>query len=333
MASINNPGSVAPIGAAGAAGQPQQMAAAQAMAREVETQRTGPAGEDGPKSAFDQMPHRYVATNPAADEAWRDLVSMQPHFGQDQIMGARPYDPAVVEYLGSKRNQAVQRKFDDLVLSAFDPLDPAQRQALEGMMPSIVQSKTQVFEMCEEQKRFLFQCSIRAAGQVSRQDWMRLVRILGGGEPLLKHPIDQAVVETPAADGIFGFLSRNSDGAALEGIFSFLSSTPANRTRGYPTDDQGSKQRRINIAKMVLQHFPRYLTGAYSTYDDGADPKKRVEAAAEAIVGQCEQFVDQYTPLGDFVNTLPAGRGATQSIGRGTVDGLFLRDPRGNTRA
>lgn len=328
MASINNPASVADIGSKGAAGQPQQMAAAQAMAREFETQATGPAAESGaPKSAFDQMPHRYVAANPAEDEAWRDLVSLQPHFGQDRIMGARPYDPAVADYLAGKRNQAVQRKFDDLVLSAFDPLDPAQRQALEGMMPSIVQSKTQVFEACEEQKRFIFQCSIRAANQVSRQDWMRLVRILGGGEPLLKHPIDEAVVKDPPADGIFGFLtgSRDSSGDALQGVFSFLSATPGERTRGYPNDAQGSRERRVNVAKMVLQHFPRYLTGAYSTYDDGADPKKRAVNAAVAIVTQCEQFVDQYIPLGDFADKLGTRAAQrTPAISRDTIDNLFL---------
>lgn len=329
MASINNPASVTSIGAKGAAGQAAAVAGAGALAREIESQTTGPTAEtEQPRSAFDQMPHRYIATNPAADEAWRDVVSLQPHFGQDQLLGARAYDPAMVEYLAGKRDQTVQRKFDDLVLSAFDPLDPAQRMALEGMMPSLVQSKVQVYEMCEEQKRFIFSCSLRAAGQIGRQDWARLVRLLGGGEPLLSHPIDKAVSEEPLPSGIAAlFGSSDSGGSALRGIFSFMSATPDNRMKAYP-NVADTRARRVNIAKLCLQHFPRYLTGAYNAYSDGEDSKTRTAYAAATIVQQCEMFVAQMQPLGNFVEDL--GRQPTQTvpaISRGAIDGMFLSTP------
>lgn len=337
MASIENPASVAAIGAKGAAGMPAQVAAAGAVAREIETQRTGPANDQA-RSAFDQMPHRYVATNPAADEAWRDVVSLQPHFGQDQLLGARAYDPAMVEYLSGKRDQAVQRKWDDFTLSAFDPLDPAQRQALEMMMPSLVQSKTQVYQMCAEQKDFIFMCSIRPAGQVAPKDWARLVRILGGGEPLLSHPIDKAVAEPPTGSGLADLLglADGPDGSALRGIFSFLSATPDNRTKGYPSGGLDTRNRRVNIAVMVLQHFPRYLTGAYNAYSDGTDSKTRAEGSARVLVTQCEDIVKQMQPLGNFVQDLAGQAGQrVPAIGRGDIDGMFLSsgvrgNPRGN---
>lgn len=326
MASINNPASVAAIGAKGAQGQAAAVAGAGAVAREIEQQATGAQGEQVPRSAFDQMPHRYIATNPAADEAFRDTVSLQPHFGQDQLLGARAYDPALIDYLAGKRDQTVQRKFDDLVLSAFDPLDAGQRMALEAMMPSLVQSKTQVFEMCEEQKRFIFQCSLRAAGQVGRQEWARLVRILGAGEPLLSHPIDKALGETTGG-GFFDGAAANGGGSALRGIFSFLSATPPNRTKAsFPASKLDTRDRRVNIAKLVLQHFPRYLTGAYSTFSDDEESRVKVQGAAVAIVAQCEAFVDQMQPLGDFVGQLAAapGRQGVPAIGRDTIDGMFL---------
>lgn len=316
---------------------PAQVAAAGALTREIETQRTGPANDEA-RSAFDQMPHRYVATNPAADEAWRDVVSLQPHFGQDQLLGARAYDPAMVDYLQGKRDQAVQRKWDDFTLSAFDPLDPAQRQALEMMMPSLVQSKTQVYQMCAEQKDFIFMCSIRPAGQVAPKDWARLVRILGGGEPLLSHPIDKAVAEPPTGTGLMALLGAadGPDGSALRGIFSFLSATPANRTKAYP-GAAGTRAQRVNIATLVLQHFPRYLTGAYNAYSDDTDSKTRAANSAATLVDQCEMIVDEMQPLGNFVQELslqPSQR--VPAIGRGTVDRMFISgdgvraNPRGN---
>lgn len=81
--------------------------------------------ENEPRSNFDVAPHR-IATD-GGDEAMRDLLSLQPHFGQDKLLGQREWDPSAFAYLEQKRQRAIQAKVNEST-SAFATLRAIHRR-------------------------------------------------------------------------------------------------------------------------------------------------------------------------------------------------------------
>lgn len=106
------------VGSVKEAAVTQQKTAANKLTQDaLMSERTGRLGADAAgveqdstqaRSYFDIAPHASYPSNPGAEEAMRDLISLQPHFGSDKLMGERQWDPALLDYLNSKRNDVVR---------------------------------------------------------------------------------------------------------------------------------------------------------------------------------------------------------------------------------
>jgi hypothetical protein len=92
-------------------------------------------GEDGKKrieklGAWDREPFVQAHSNAAEDEAFRDMVSLQPYFGGNKLMGQKPFDRGMLEYLAKKRNITQDKAWMDCKSSssAFCSLAAANRR-------------------------------------------------------------------------------------------------------------------------------------------------------------------------------------------------------------
>jgi len=77
-------------------------------------------------------------------------------------------------YVKSKRDQLVRKKYFDMILSSYDPLDWTQAERLEKLIPGLVESKVEVYEICQQQKAFWHKTSV--SRDISPADFQRLVR-------------------------------------------------------------------------------------------------------------------------------------------------------------
>lgn len=205
------------------------------------------------------------------------------------------------------------------MMTAYDPLDPAQRAILEKQVPGYTESKLDYFRECAAQKEFVAACSVKSS--LSMDDMQRLVRLLGGSEAILVHPFDQGLAALMAGDAkdrktlvksVFDMFSGGDDGNSKNeypGMFSFLTSS-SRRAYNDPLSDLLAESRPIRefYAVQVIKHFPRYLTGHYSalTENEGSS-RNKIADAAKKLVNRCEQVVATLRPLGEVANEMLFG--------------------------
>lgn len=260
-----------------------------------------------PLNYFDAVPHRVAGGTPAKDEAFRDIVSMRDMFGQDNLMGARQWDDSLLEYLAEKRQSTVQNAYDMLALSVFDPLDPNQRAQLERIVPNLTKSKQEVFEMVEEQRSFINEMALRL--ECSASEWARLVQIIGGGEPLLKHPLDDVYTDGGSDYGGGSYELFKADVSKfVPGLFSYFTANRSQREMGdvnspFPNMST-TRERRKAIAGHCIHHFPRLLTGSYKSGLDEDAGRTGTALQRQRIVTMCEEVVKRQVPLGQFTRDL-----------------------------
>lgn len=191
-------------------------------------------------------------------------------------------------------------------MATHDPMEPTQRKQLGSLVPGLLESKLDVYAATQEQRAFLNNMSMKL--DCSRQEWFRILLILGGGEKLLEHPMDQ----------VFGSLGRTTGGGNLAsdaqrlitafdsvpGLFSFATDKRDARSNPQGFNRNRSLAQREKLAALMLHHFPRLLTGAYNTIGPQTStiPQEKRTDAAEKLVEMCEEFVDRNVPLGDIAN-------------------------------
>lgn len=220
-------------------------------------------------------------------------------------MGQRQWDPALLDYLGEKRQRAVQQAYDDLAMMVHDPLDPAQRKKLESILPNMTRSKQEVFEAVQEQRGFIERCALQL--DISPSEWARLVRILGAGEQLLRHPLDTAFGEASLGGSNTALLEGDATWIArgmgrIPGLFGFATATMANREGMAGKKVADTRAARTLIATQCIHHFPRMLTGAYDIYNKDGAPRTKREEGAKAVVKMCERMVAEMIPLGNVAD-------------------------------
>jgi hypothetical protein len=229
-------------------------------------------------------------------------------------------------YLADLRDRAITGRYYDLLMSSFDPLDRNQRELLEKYVPGYTESKIDVYRACNEQKEFIQRCAV--VPSIAPAEHQRIVRILGGAEKILIHPMDKAIAASTLGSAKLGILgdikklgASKNDGA-LPGLFSFLTSPKDDRS-GVAEPQKAELEKteglRLVYAELVLKHFPRYLQGAFSPFDDTTVSRKKTEAAAAELVKLCEAIVSEMQPLGDVANDMlrlmPAGQRAQRVSG------------------
>jgi hypothetical protein len=224
-------------------------------------------------------------------------------------------------------------------MAVHDPVDPQQRKQLETYIPGLTESKLSVVQMQNEQRLFIAQMQLKAMGLITKQEFFRLVMLIGGGEPLISHPIDEIYKSRPA--GMTRLQEDFSDAvasiSAVSGLWSFLTSAQplqdVDTAQGYQITDNSFKAREF-IALTCLQHFPRLITGAYDPLSTSDKPRvKRDGDAAERLVQMCERAVQKTrVPIGYYANQMlraPAPNQKSQFVNRNFF-GTNLNNPDGS---
>lgn len=199
-------------------------------------------------------------------------------------------------------------------------------------MPGYTDSKISFFESCQEQIAFIFRCSITPS--ISPDEHQRCVRILGGAERLLKHPFIQGILQEQmdAMDSWAGrFLRFGNIYNQLPGLFSFFT-TPSDARKGDdPLEIAGNRDlndtrgAREYYAKLLLRHFPRYLTGSYGVFDQDPIARRKTTAAVSRLVDRCEAVCRALEPLGHVAQRMLniPDREKGRHVTRGQIDQAF----------
>lgn len=278
----------------------------------VHVKPSGPIG-DQMRAPEDYAPVSMDIGDPALNEAMRDEISMVQGglYGPGALGGVRTQNEKLPAYLKQLRARDVTDKYYDLMMTAFDPLDPNQRQLLERYVPGYTESKISFFESCQEQISFIFRVSITPF--ISREEHQRCVRILGGAERLLKHPFIEGILgeQEVVMQGLSALFIRTLTGMnQLPGLFSFFTGRDGQNGADRKADDPleltgnralaASRGAREYYAKLMLRHFPRYMTGSYDVFAQN-DPiaRRKAQQAASALVDRCEAVCRSLEPLGN----------------------------------
>lgn len=266
----------------------------------------------------------------------------------DALGGVRPHNDKLVPYLESLRDRQTLSAYYDLMMTAFDPSDPIQRQMLDENIPGFTESKISVFESVHEQRRFIHRCAI--VPKISPPERQRVVRILGGAERFLQHPMDSIVVAAHNQNpdtvgmGLFQVAKKfakslapggKADGSGgMPGLFSYLTVPKRERKAFDPYNRENrseSKDLRMAVATLLLKHFPRFLYGSYSPFESntarGAS-KTKVQQGAKSLVEYCEKVVDTIEPIGNVARDLlplAAAQPRADRVYRGQVQEAFSR--------
>ena len=153
---------------------------------------------------------------------------------------------------------------------------------------------------------------------ISSQEYQRLVRLLGGSERILIHPLQagraRAIVDRGGGgaqsvlDDFVG-MARAITGTgapvdkASSGLFSFFTFDPNTRpTIGGVPQQENTLAFRQYYASCCLGHFPRFITGGYDLLHDSEDTRRRIANASAAIVLLCERVVKEMQPLGNVAD-------------------------------
>lgn len=273
-------------------------------------------------------------------------------YGVDALGGMRPYNPELKGYLEDLRNKNTVSAYYDLMMTSFDPSDPMQRQMLDENIPGFTESKISVFESVHEQRAFIHRCSI--VPKISPPERQRIVRILGGAERFLQHPMDDIVnVVAGNAEGdassIIGAIRRfaimiskplapggNKDkngviSGGMPGLFSYLT-VPKEDRKAYDPYNRSARsdtlELRKAVATLLLKHFPRFLLGSYSPFDNDPAAKKKIADGAKLLVAYCEKVVDTIEPIGNVAKDflpLAAAQPRADRVYRRQVQDAFSR--------
>lgn len=223
-------------------------------------------------------------------------------------------------------------------MAVHDPVDPQQRKQLEAYIPGLTESKLSVVQMQNEQKLFIAQMQLKTMGSATKQEFFRLVMLIGGGEPLVAHPLD----ELYKAEGNSGqnrlvtdFTTALATIGVVKGLWSFLTSADPKadvQTAQGKQNTPESQAAREFIASSCLHHFPRYITGAYDQFSPTNVPRvKREGDAAKYIRAMCETVVQKTrVPIGVYANQLlgaPAADQRSQFVNRPFFGSAFNDGP------
>jgi hypothetical protein len=242
----------------------------------------------------DLMPVRGLPTT-KQDQRMQNLAAMakQGMFGPDKVMGQRNYTDAEYQYFEKKQRDARAMKFTSLLSRVFDSSDIDDAQRLNALDDSILRSRLDVVDTAIEQRRFLTAAAITM--QASKEDYARLIAILGGAEELVVHPVLDAV--SGAAE-----VGKGMMGGGLFGLFSV-----ANDTQDPLTDTARARTlaRRQQIAIYVLPLFPAIAKGVWKSADGSwqriQDGGNAAGARAAKLVTLCESYCKNYNMLPLFM--------------------------------
>jgi hypothetical protein len=174
------------------------------------------------------------------------------------------------------------------------------------MVPGYTETRLSFYEEVLEQRRFIMRASI--VPSITPAEHQRLVRILGGAERILEHPMDKVFDEDLQSDSLFGFSQQPS-------LFSFLRKTLAKTKFDRAADGKNGEraatlEMRKRIGVMVLKHFPRYTYGNYYTIEsndwfaDNTAALRKMERGVAELIRRCEAVVDAIQPLGDIASSV-----------------------------
>lgn len=252
------------------------------------------------------------------DQAAMDALSLYRNADLPAVLtgaGGAHIDERLLGYMGKKQMQAPENALGALVRSAYDPYDPEQKRQMERLFPGLSESKNRDWQRCQEQRDFIYKCAEATTESLSAGEWQRLVRLIGGGEPLLDHPIDAVYNANDAGRGVWGGAGTD----ILRGIramFMFRTQDAARDT--VRVKAAADLVKREEIAAITLQHFPRYMTGAYHNESEN-EYRARLRAAARILRASCERVVEAYKPIGQVAADVIAASNRAENRGRGWV--------------
>lgn len=204
---------------------------------------------------------------------------------------------------------------------SYDPTDPIQRRMIDDLIPGLSKSKKEIVEEVLEQKHFLIACQLAASfsdvsGGSSYQCMFRLIKILGGVEPILRHEALDAANGVEQTSGFLKGLGTTWRGLFVSGYFDVRNGA-AVIAGPYAKD----RLERIVIAKSVLHLFPAFREGRIELADaySGRNVQRISEGAAE-LVNMCEDVFKQASDPVQLVKDLGFGgpdvaAGNARSIG------------------
>lgn len=228
------------------------------------------------------------------------------------------YNEEILDYLGEKRDEALQARLMNLVNKSYDPTDPVQRRILDKVAPEFTRSRVTLVKKVLEQREFLMLManashfeddldqSLGNGAMSAGQKFQRLVRILGGAEALLEHPMDQAISQgNNSAGGLISGLFGN----ATRGLFA-LSSFSTNLS-GVTYNPSVSRAQRETIAENLLHLFPSYMLGRNNA--TGTAAFRDSQGGAVGLVAQCELICDKNQTISDVYERFRNGGASNAS--------------------
>jgi hypothetical protein len=221
--------------------------------------------------------------------------------GPEGLLGQRHFSRREYEYLKQKKDLITDARIMSVAESAYDPVDPYQRQELDRLLPGLKNSKLDVLNACVDQHKALISMSIRGRFQ-NFEELSFAIRVLGGIEPIMLHPLSvdlfSAMVgrgEGGLGDIIRGALAGDTDN--YFGVFTFN-----DRQATKYADDTGmaaSRPAREELARQWMPLFPAFATGRYII--GGA---KTSSQDAETLVNACEEASKTMTSFGHFTKDI-----------------------------
>lgn len=199
--------------------------------------------------------------------------------------------------------EQLEMAMKNLVVESFDPLDLQQRTALDSMFPSIAKSKAEQYLVAREQQDFLVNAAMSAPSQISSEQWLRLVLIIGGAEPLKQHDL-VAKLYGGFHNQNAGYLSKLKN--AQWGLVSISTLFGSGAYPGPITPTNPMKALRAEreaIAEFCLHHFPAFLQGMRDPSGAPVIAARRGAPDAPArLTTYCEAAVDQNRALKSVID-------------------------------
>lgn len=294
-------------------------------------QREGPAGG---LTWWDRLPgaKRGDVEMMREDQAAMDALSLYRNADLPAVLtgaGGAHIDERLVGYMGKKQMQGPENALGALVRSAYDPYDAEQKRQMERLFPGLSESKNRDWQRCQEQRDFIYRCAEATTESLSAAEWQRLVRLIGGGEPFLDHPIDSVYQTEDAGRGVWG--GKGPDFLrGIRAMFLFRTQDAAMDKVKAKTERDGAK--RIQLAAITLQHFPRFMTGAYHNESQN-EYRARLKDSAARLTIACQRVIEAYKPIGQVASDVIAASRRAENRGRDWVMAPSWSDALGAERA
>lgn len=261
-------------------------AAAAAATEAEQTDRTDiqPLMQDGVagRAAMDTYPIRLSVADKQQVEQLREIRDIYRADGAkaEGLLGQRFFEPqgqAIVDLVQRKRRELFEADMLALAVRSFDPMDPQQQAALDNIAPNLKASMQDLWNEYQEQRDFIFRMSL--PGMTSSEEFARLVRLIGGAEPLKKHPgaIDSANPYTDKSN----FFKKV-----------FL------KTR---VDQKQDEDPRYELATRVLHRFPAFAKGRFTPTNQDPNGLVRYGGSVKELVAHCERICKRMLVGGDKI--------------------------------